>query len=453
MITLSFDVAVIGAGPVGCVTALAYARSGAKVMLLEARPHNRGRLSGEWLHPPSLQILEDLGVSLPYESINYATGIGFVVFADDDNEPIRLNYPNGAIGLSCEHNLILSILRKAVVDCVDIDFITNALVTQIQGQQLTFRHYQQGETTIFVKEIVGADGRSSIACKALGIPHKPKLVSYMAGVLLEDVELPFEGYGHVLLGGLGPILVYRIADNYVRVCLDVPLNFQKKCVDLLDDYTAILPSQLQGAFRKALEKNRVQRVANQYSPRTHYGRPGLTLVGDAAGYFHPITATGMTIGFMDAVCLVRSKSFENYQCQRKFQTYVPEMLAMTLRKVFCRNDESAVAIRRAIYQMWRQEPQECDRTMNLLSGAQTNILHFSKSFLKGLAIAVKFVLKDNVSAGKWRHLILSLIALSLWLRSPIVIALSRFCKYRRVSMKQEKKDGIGECIMFHSTEK
>ena len=88
------------------------------------------------------------------------------------------------------------------------------------------------------------------------------------------------------------------------------------------------------------------------------------------------------IGFMDVECLVRSKSFGNYQYQRKFGTYVPEMLAMTLHEVFCRNDESAVAIRRAIYQMWRQEPQECVRTMNLLSGAQTNVLHFSESFLK-----------------------------------------------------------------------
>lgn len=448
MTTLFPDIVVIGAGSVGCVTALAYARSGAKVILLEARPHNTKRLAGEWLHPPSLQILEDLGVSLSHKAVDFATGLGFAVFADDGNEPIRLNYPDDAVGLSCEHNLILATLRKAVDDCVDIDFITNALVTQIQGQQLTFQHHK-GETTIIAEGIVGADGRSSLARKTLGIPHKPKPVSYMAGVLLEDVELPFEGYGHVLLGGLGSTLVYRIGNNRVRMCLDVPLNFSKKSADLWDAYSPIIPPQLLRAFRKALENNRVQWVANQYSPRTHYGRPGLALVGDAAGYFHPITATGMTIGFMDAVCLVRSKSFENYQCQRKFQTYVPEMLAMTLHEVFCRNDESAVAIRRAIYQMWRQEPQECVRTMNLLSGVQTNVLHFSESFLKGLAIAVTLVFKGNLLAGKWRCTIPSLVALSQWLRLPVVIALSRFYKSKRESIKRKKsKMARHECVMF-----
>ena len=433
MITLSADITVIGAGPVGCVAVLAYARRGAKVMLLEARPRNTKRLTGEWLHPPGLRILQDLGVSLSYESVNYATGIGFVVFADDGNEPIQLDYPDGAIGLSCEHNFILATLRNAVVDCVGIDFITDARVTLIQGQQLTFQHHQQGEATILTEGIIGADGRSSIACKALGIPHQPKPVSYMAGVLLEDVELPFEGFGHVFLGGIGPALVYRIGDNRVRMCLDVPLDFPKKSahLHLWDAYSPILSSQLLEAFRQALERDRVQWVVNQYSSRTHYGRPGLALIGDATGYFHPITATGMTIGFMDVKCLARSKSFKNYQYQRKLGTYVPEMLAMTLYEVFCRNDESAVAIRRAIYQMWRQEPQECDRTMNLLSGAQTNILHFGKSFFKGLAIAVKSVFKDNVSVANCQQIIPSLVALSLWLRLPIVIALSRFYKHRK----------------------
>ena len=449
MTTSSPELTVIGAGPVGCVTALTYARSGAKVTLLEARPHNTKRLAGEWLHPPALQILKDLNVSLSYESVSYATGIGFVVFADDGNEPIQLRYPKDARGLSCEHDLILSTLRKAVVNCADIDFV-NAKVTQIQGQQLTFQHQQQEETTILAEGIVGADGRFSMVCQALGIPHQPEIVSYMAGVLLEDVELPFEGFGHVFLGGLGPILVYRIGDNKVRMCLDVPQNFPKKLTYLWNAYSPILPLPLLEAFRKALLQNRVQWVANQYSPRTHYGRPGLALVGDAAGYFHPITATGMTIGFMDAECLVRSQSFQNYQRQRKFGTYVPEMLAMTLHEVFYRNDKSAVAIRRAIYKMWRQEPKECDRTMNLLSGAQTNILHFCESFFKGLAITIKYTFKDNMSVDKWQYIAPSLIALSLWLRLPIFCTLFRFYKRCRASRKQEKektKDGVGKYVV------
>ncbi len=425
----SSDVAVIGAGPVGCVTALAFARRGAKVMLLEAQPQKTRRLAGEWLHPPGLQVLERLGIDLGLESANYSTGQGFVVFADDGNKPIQLHYPSGAMGLSCEHNLILSRLRKAVDDCQDIDFIPHAQVKQVQGQQLTVQHLKQGETlTLLAEQIVGADGRSSVARKALNIFHKPEPISYMAGLLLKDIQLPFEGFGHVFLGGVGPALAYRISHNQVRMCLDVPLGFQKKSANLWDVYSPILPSELLSVFRQALEQEQIVWVANQYSSRIHYGRPGLSLVGDATGYFHPMTATGMTVGFMDVESLVESRTFEEYQNQRSLGTYVPEMLATTLHEVFCRNDESAVAIRRAIYQMWRQDPKECIRTMHLLSGAKTNLLQFSKPFIKGLVIAVKSVIQENLSLRQGPHLMQVLGDFSQWLRLPIVIALSRFRK-------------------------
>ncbi|MBC6472101.1 MAG: FAD-dependent oxidoreductase [Hormoscilla sp. GM102CHS1] len=438
---VSPDVAVIGAGPVGCVTALAFARRGAKVTLLEAQPNNKKRLAGEWLHPPALEVLERLGVSLSPDTVNYDTGLGFVVFPDDGSKPIRLEYPSGAKGLSCEHNSIVSTLREAASDRKEIDFISHARVTRIQGQQLSVESFQQGDPfTVVADRIVGADGRASIARKAMGISHNPQPISYMAGVLLENVKLPFEGFGHVLLGGVGPALIYRIGENKVRMCLDVPLNVPKKLANLWDAYRSIIPSELLEAFRQALAENRVVWVANQHSSRTYYGRPGLSLVGDATGYFHPMTATGMTVGFMDAERLVESHSFKDYQNQRNFGTYVPEMLATTLYQVFCRDDESAVAIRRAIYQMWREDPTECFRTMHLLSGAQTNIFHFTGSFIKGLAMAVKSVFENNIATGQWLNLLRVSLAFAQWLRLPMTIAVSRFWKNPRGSMSL--KEGV-----------
>jgi squalene monooxygenase len=225
MKTLSSDVVVIGAGPVGCVTALAFARSGAKVLLLEAHPQTGKRLAGEWLHPPSFTVLERLGVLLTPQSLGYSNGKGFVIFPDDGTQPIQLSYPNGAMGLSCEHGEILSALREAAVAHPDVYFMANARVTSISAQTLTFESGKHCETgTILAERIIGADGRASATRKALGIPNDSKLVSYMAGVLLEDVELPFEGFGHVFLGGPGPAVAYRVAKNKIRICLDVPLH-------------------------------------------------------------------------------------------------------------------------------------------------------------------------------------------------------------------------------------
>ena len=55
----SYDVAVIGAGPVGSAAALAYADRGQQVLLLEANPKASQRFAGEWMHPPSTDLLRD----------------------------------------------------------------------------------------------------------------------------------------------------------------------------------------------------------------------------------------------------------------------------------------------------------------------------------------------------------------------------------------------------------
>lgn len=424
---ISPNIAVIGAGPVGCVTALAFADSGASVLLLEAQPQNIKRLAGEWLHPPGVEILNRFGVKLTPEALEYPSGKGFVIFPDDNTQPIKLNYPEGRIGLSCEHDKFVSSLQETVASHTNIHFILGARVTHILGQKLTFEYINTRETqTISVKHIVGADGRSSVARKTLGIPNNRTLVSYMAGVLLEDVELPYEGYGHVFLGAAGPALVYRIGTRQIRICLDVPIHSQKKSTYLWDAYSPVFPKVLQEAFRQSLENRPVVWVANQFSSRTQYGRHGLALVGDATGHFHPMTAVGMTMGFLDGECLVRSQNFKDYQRERNFRTYVPEILATTLHEVFARDDDSAVAIRKAIYQMWRQNPTYCTHTMRLLSGAETNIFSFSKPFLKGLALAVAYVIKDTVFKCQWRHGTHVLQSFTQWLQSPATIALSRF---------------------------
>ena len=119
----AYDVAIVGAGPVGSLCALAHARKGARVALLEANPRASGRLAGEWLHPPAVKILRDIGIdvdALPHSMV----GKGFVVFPEDGSEPILLPYPDGSRGLACDHALLVSSLRETIEDEADVDFIS-----------------------------------------------------------------------------------------------------------------------------------------------------------------------------------------------------------------------------------------------------------------------------------------------------------------------------------------
>lgn len=408
MSTLSYDVAVIGAGPVGAVAAYAHARRGARVLLAEANPNAARRLAGEWLHPPALDHLRELGIApLPQA---HRTGEGFVVFPDSGDAPFVLPYSRGA-GAAVEHSHLVRHLREAAADDPLVTYLPWARVTRIEDQRLDIQRTSDTrvgarELQISAARIVGAGGRASIARQALGLEPEHETWSRMAGVLLSGVTLPFEGMGHVFLGGPGPVLAYRIGADAVRLCFDVPvrrMSPKARAAALWDGFGHVLPAALRPALREELLAGRISWAANQVRARMHYGRRGLALVGDAVGHYHPLTAIGMTLGFGDAVTLAESRRFERYRRRRRRETRVPEMLAVGLYEVFADDSDEAVLIRQAVYDMWRRDPAERARTMRFL-GCQDHRLHtFAGSFLRAVAIGTSRLVRGAQRSGGWRH--------------------------------------------------
>lgn len=375
-----YDVAIVGAGPVGSVCALAHARKGASVVLLEANDGTSRRLAGEWLHPPAVDALRAFGVGLESASESTA-GKGFVVFPEDGADPIRLPYPGSSLGLSCEHAVIVSFLHEAVRNEPGIDFMPGARVCAIEDERVAFtRDGAAGSVT--ASRIVGADGRSSVVRRSLGLSASPMTCSLMVGVLLEDVRLPVEGYGHLLCGGPGPILMYPLGGG-VRVLLDVP---QERWVGpdrvevMARSCGALLPEALRPSFVETVRNGEYVVAANGVKPRISYGHPGRVLVGDAAGHYHPLTAVGMTLGFGDALALAESEDFREFARRRVQATRAPEMLAMGVYEAFTDGRDEMVLLRHAVYRGWRNGRGFRYRTTLLLAGEDTSRVRLGLAF-------------------------------------------------------------------------
>ena len=399
-----YDVAIIGGGPVGSAAALAFAKRGARVLVLEANPRAATRLAGEWLHPPAVDILSELGVDLGPEA--YPTGRGFAVLPDDGSPPIVLPYPAGRVGASLHHELLVAKLRRSVVTNGTIDYVEGARATSVEEDRVRYRTATGTEKLVEAGQVVGASGRNGFVHRALGVEAHARTYSRMAGVLLTSVTLPYEGYGHLCLGGPGPVLAYRVSKQEVRVCFDVPLSFEAdgdRAAALYEAYAPALPEGLRAAFERALRSDDVLWAANQTRLRRTFGRPGFALVGDAVGHHHPLTAAGLTVGMLDATTLARARSFDAYRRERDRGGRVPEVLAIALYDIFAGTSDETVAMRQAVFRMWRGSAAERDRTMRLLSGDVSNLALFGVPFLKVLGRAGLSLIERGVRAGDTRH--------------------------------------------------
>ena len=399
-----YDVIIVGAGPVGSYCALAHARRGARVALLEANPRAATRLAGEWLHPLAVRMLHDAGIRLD-PPLRSTEGQGFVVFPEDGSEPIVLPYPGRGRGIACDHEVLVARLHEAVGNEPGIDFLVNARVRQVEDDGVVFTRDGSSEH-LAAGRIVGADGRSSAVRRSLGLPMRRRACSRMVGVTLEGVSLEPAGYGYVILGGPGPILGYPLGEHCVRIVVDVPLEqwtSRDRTGLLAESYARVLPEALRPAYLSALRAGNFHAAANELRPRVSYGTSRRVLIGDAAGHYHPMTAVGMTLGFGDAAALAEGGTFRNFAAGRFKATRAPELLALGLYEVFADHRLEAAALRRAIYRNWRAHGVVRDRTMRLLACEETSMTHLVLATLATVIRAIAGVVRASFRQLAWRR--------------------------------------------------
>ena len=364
-----YDVAIIGAGPAGSLCALAHARRGARVALFEANPDGNTRLKGEWLHPPAARALHEVGVR--FDTQAHSTK-GFVVYPENGSEPIPLSYPEGSQGLVCPHETLVSRLREAASNEPNVDLIFQRALPMPDG---SIKYAEKGvEESVTADRIVGADGRGSAVLRLLGMTTKPLVSSRMIGVRMNGVTLPRQDYGHVFCGGPGPIFMYGLGEGGVGVLADIPYEYSDlRATDLLlDSYVPWLPEDVRPLFVDALTKGQVKLAGNTTRPRISYGNAQFVVIGDAAGHYHPMTAVGLTLSFGDAMALAENENFDDFVARRFREIRAPEMLAMGFYEVFADHRAEAVALRHAVYRLWRKGGDRADRSVRLLACEDTS---------------------------------------------------------------------------------
>jgi 3-(3-hydroxy-phenyl)propionate hydroxylase len=304
------QVLVVGAGPVGVIAAYRLARAGIDVVLLEAEAYCKEDMRASTLHPPTLSMLDDLGVleTLDAEGLrapiyHYRNRRTNEILAFDLGELADVTpFP---YRLQCEQFKVTRLLTKLIQAHPHgaVQFSRRLLDFEQGADGVTLKVEAPFEIETYRADyVIAADGANSLARKLLGVPFDG--FTYPEKFLTLSTAWPVEA----AISGLA--LVNYVADpDEWCVLLRVP-EFWRVLVPTTEDETdAALLSDAKktDVFRRLVGDAAAQALqtdhrtiyrVHQRVARTYRGGRVL-LAGDAAHLNNPLGGFGMNSGVHD----------------------------------------------------------------------------------------------------------------------------------------------------------
>jgi 3-(3-hydroxy-phenyl)propionate hydroxylase len=193
-------IVIAGAGPAGCLLALYLASRDVSVVLLEKEPELPVDLRASTFHPPSLEMIADLGFGIIDEMLHKGliadryqyrdrrsgevANFEMDLLADSTRYPFRLQLEQYEFT-----RLVAAVLEG--IDCADLRFNVEAKgFTETAGQVIVQLDTATGEEQLPASFLVTAEGARSQIRKAAGIDYLG--FTYDEKFLVASTQFPFE---------------------------------------------------------------------------------------------------------------------------------------------------------------------------------------------------------------------------------------------------------------------
>ena len=310
--TKHYDIVIVGAALVGTSAALALAKHGFKVALVDRKSPLVELANGDWdsriyaISPGNADWLEGLGVWQRMNAERITPIAEMQIWGDANAEALNFNAED-AFADNLGYILENSALQKALWDelqTLDVDLMIGAegILVELNEKEATLQLADGQQLT--AKLMIAADGGNSWMRAQAGLNQQKTVYEHVGVVANFEVELPHQNIARQWFVEDGILAWLPLAGNRISIVFSTKLSQQLLALtpselaehvahaggDALGKMHCITPAV---AF-PLVKQNASALIANR-----------LALVGDAAHQVHPMAGQGVNLGFRDVVALAQ----------------------------------------------------------------------------------------------------------------------------------------------------
>ena len=306
------EVLIAGAGPVGCAAALALARAGISVILLEGCESLPLELRASTFHPPTLDLLDELDltqrliplglITRDYQYRDRSTGEAAVfdlgILAGDTGHPYRLQ---------CEQYKMTQVVCEMLKDMphAQVLFSREVIGARQDGDGVRMMCFTGEQEELYTgRYAIGADGANSCVRKSLTIRYEG--FTYPEKFLV--LSTPFDFAAH--MEGLSNVNYVADPDEWCVLLRTADLwRVLLPTIPGEPDEKFLAPEYAQVRLNAIVPRNEPYEVVHRTLYRVHqrvaetYRVGNMMIAGDAAHINNPLGGMGMNGGIHDSIVL------------------------------------------------------------------------------------------------------------------------------------------------------
>jgi 2-octaprenyl-3-methyl-6-methoxy-1,4-benzoquinol hydroxylase/2-octaprenylphenol hydroxylase len=302
------DVAVVGGGMVGAATALALARAGFTVALIDAREPAAWAATDEvdlrvvGLAPSSVALLDQLGVWSGIRDARASAYERMHVWDAENGAAIHFDAADegrGVLGYIVENSLVQATLWRALDDAGVRRIVPAEVVAYAMREDRAQLDLADGQV-VTARLVVAADGAESPLRAMVGIGTKGRDYAQRAVVAhVETTDLHQRTAWQRFLPS-GPLAFLPLVDGRSSIVWSLPEAEATRVLALDDDafrHALGVASDFRLGPIRAVSRRAAFPLRLRLAERYEVGR--VVLLGDAAHAVHPLAGQGVNLGLRD----------------------------------------------------------------------------------------------------------------------------------------------------------